>query len=31
MGLEQRDRIRSSHTRNNWKQDDVDAYDRQAG
>ena len=25
MGLEQRDRVRRSYDRNNWKQDDVDA------
>jgi hypothetical protein len=29
MGLEQRDRVRRSYGRNNWKQDDADAYDRQ--
>ena len=30
MGLERRDRVRRSYVRNNWKQEDVDAYDRQA-
>jgi len=30
MGLEQRGRIRRSYGRNNWKQDDDDAYDGQA-
>ena len=29
MGLEQRDRIRLSYGRNNWKQEDDDAYDGQ--
>src|SRR6516165_4053773 len=29
MGLEQRDRVRRSYGRNNWKQEDDDAYDRQ--
>jgi hypothetical protein len=28
MVLEQRDRVRWSYGRNNWKQDDDDAYDR---
>ena len=27
MGLEQRDRVRRSYGRNNWKQEDADAYD----
>jgi hypothetical protein len=31
MGLEQRGRIRRSHERNNWKQDDFAVYDRQTG
>ena len=30
MGLEQRGRVRWSYDRNNWKQEDDDAYDRQA-
>jgi hypothetical protein len=30
MGLEQRGRIRWSYFRNNWRQDDVGGYDRQA-
>lgn len=30
MGLERRDRVRSSYRRNNWKQEEVDAYDKQA-
>jgi hypothetical protein len=29
MGLEQRDRVRRSYGRNNWKQEDDDAYDGQ--
>jgi hypothetical protein len=29
MVLEQRGRVRRSYDRNNWKQDDDDAYDRQ--
>ena len=29
MGLEQRDRVRRSYGRNNWKQDDDDACDGQ--
>ena len=29
MGLEQRDRVRRPYDRNNWKQDDDDAYGRQ--
>ena len=30
MGLERRGRIRRSHDRSNWKQEDLDACDRQA-
>src|SRR5215472_3957103 len=30
MGLEQRDQIRWSYSQNNWRQEDDDAYDRQA-
>ena len=30
MGLERRGRVRRSYVRNNWKQEDADAYDRQA-
>src|SRR6516225_4566205 len=30
MGLEQRGRVRWSHDRSNWKQEDLDACDRQA-
>jgi len=30
MGLEQRGRVRRSQDRNNWKQDDLDACDKQA-
>ena len=29
MGLEQRGRVRRSHDRNNWKQDELDACDKQ--
>src|SRR4029077_16733950 len=29
MGPEQRDRVRRSCGRNNWKQEDADSYDRQ--
>jgi hypothetical protein len=29
MGLEQRGRVRRSQDRNNWKQDDLDACDKQ--
>ena len=29
MGLEQRGRVRRSQNRNNWKQDDLDACDKQ--
>jgi hypothetical protein len=29
MGLEQRGRVRLWHHRNNWKQDDLDACDKQ--
>jgi hypothetical protein len=29
MGLEQRGRVRRLHERNNWKQDDLDACDKQ--
>src|SRR3954451_2800370 len=29
MGLEQRGRVRRLHERNNWKQEDLDACDRQ--
>jgi hypothetical protein len=28
--LERRDRVRWSYGRNNWRQEDIDAYDRQA-
>ncbi len=30
MGLERRDRVRQSWARNNWRQDDVERYERQA-
>jgi len=30
MGLEQRGRVKRSHDRSNWKQEDLDACDRQA-
>jgi hypothetical protein len=29
MGLEQRGRVRRLHQRNNWKQDELDACDKQ--
>jgi hypothetical protein len=29
IGLEQRGRVRRSHERNNWKQDELDACDKQ--
>ena len=29
MGLEQRGRVRRLHYRNNWKQDELDACDKQ--
>ena len=29
MGLEQRGRVRRLHERNNWKQEDLDACDKQ--
>jgi hypothetical protein len=29
MGLEQRGRVRRSHERNNWQQDELDACDKQ--
>jgi hypothetical protein len=30
MGLERRGRVKRSHDRGNWKQEDFDACDRQA-
>ena len=29
MGLERRDQVRQSWVRNNWRQDDVERYERQ--